>query len=224
MAAANNWLRMVRMLMKFAVAVGMRSDDPTLGIKAIRSRSEGFKTWADSHIAVYREHHGLGTRARLAMELLLNVGMRRGDVVQIGRQHLRDGEFSFCTQKTKALIDSVPLLPELAEAMDAMETKHLTFLVTEFGKPFSPAGFGNWFRDRCDEAGVPKGYAAHGLRKASATRLAEQGATAHQLMTWFGWTTLKEAERYTRAANKRNLARSAGQMLKARTSSGKPEW
>ena len=121
------------------------------------------------------------------------------------------------------LIDGVPLLPELAETIDATVCDRLTFLETEFGKPFTAAGFGNWFRDRCDEAGMPKGYAAHGLRKACATRLAEEGATAHQLMAWFGWTTLKDAERYTRAASKKKLTQSAGQMLKARTSSGKLE-
>jgi hypothetical protein len=26
----------------------------------------------------------------------------------------------------------------------------MTFLETEYGKPFTAAGFGNWFRDRCD--------------------------------------------------------------------------
>jgi hypothetical protein len=59
--------------------------------------------------------------------------------------------------------------------------------------------------------------------KASATRLADRGATAHQLMAWFGWTTLREPERYTRAANKKKLARSAGAMLIATgTRIGKP--
>ena len=76
----------------------------------------------------------------------------------------------------------------------------LTFLITEYGRPFTAAGFGNWFRDRCNEAGLER-CSAHGLRKAAATSLAENGATAHQLMAWFGWRSLKEAERYTRAAN-----------------------
>jgi integrase len=85
------------------------------------------------------------------------------------------------------------------------------------------ASFSNWFREMCNEAGVPKGYSAHGLRKASATRLADLGATAHQLMSWHGWATLREPERYTRGANNKKLARAAGELLKTRTSIGKPE-
>jgi len=69
----------------------------------------------------------------------------------------------------------------------------LTFLVTEQGKPFTEAGFTNWFRDRCAEAALPD-RSAHGLRKASATRAAENGATTHQLMAIFGWLTIKQAE------------------------------
>jgi integrase len=62
----------------------------------------------------------------------------------------------------------------------------LTFLVTEYGKPFAAAGFGNWFRDRCDEADLLKGISAHGLRVAGAIRLAEAGPTDHEIMAWGG--------------------------------------
>jgi hypothetical protein len=53
-------------------------------------------------------------------------------------------------------------------------TGDLTFLVTKHGKPFTANGFGNWFRDRCDEARLPQ-CSAHGLRKAGATIAAENG-------------------------------------------------
>ena len=89
----------------------------------------------------------------------------------------------------------------------------MTFLVTEFGKPFTSAGFGNWFRDRCNEAGLPQ-CSAHGVRKAAAVRAAENGATTHELMAMFGWMTLKEAERYTKAAERKRLAGRAATLLK----------
>jgi len=92
----------------------------------------------------------------------------------------------------------------------------LTFLVTEYGKPFSPAGFGNWFREQCDGAGLSK-LSAHGLRKAGATRLAEAGATDHEIMAWGGWTSVKEVQRYTKAANRKRLALQAAGKLKAGT-------
>ena len=117
----------------------------------------------------------------------------------------------------------IPILPELRVALDAMRTENLTYLTTEYGRAFSAAGFGNWFRDRCNEAGLPNGYASHGLRKAAATRLAEAGCTDHEIMAWGGWETLKEVQRYTRAANRKRLAQSGREKLETRTLCGKPE-
>lgn len=108
---------------------------------------------------------------------------------------------------------TLPIVPVLQEILDASPSGDLTFLVTEHGKPFTDAGFGNWFGDRCKEAGVPG--RAHGLRKAGATIAANNGATAHQLMGIFGWDTLKMAEAYTRAADQQRLAASAMHMLAA---------
>ena len=103
----------------------------------------------------------------------------------------RGGVVSYRRRKTGAPVD-IPLLPELQVAIDAMpKAAHLTFLVTEFGKPFTAAGFGNWFREQCDLADVAK--SAHGLRKAGATRLAEHGcARAHD-----GWRLRDRAAGYT---------------------------
>jgi integrase len=105
----------------------------------------------------------------------------------------------------------LPILPVLQEIIDASPVGELTFLVNEFGRAFTDAGFGNWFRDRCVEAGVPG--RAHGLRKAGATIAANNDATAHQLMALFGWDTLKEAEKYTRAADQVRLAQDAMSLL-----------
>jgi integrase len=135
----------------------------------------------------------------------------------MGRQFVRGETLSMSRQKTKVPFD-IPILPSLRQELDLQPQadRHLTFLVTEQGKPFTAAGFGNWFRDRCDEAGLPN-CAAHGLRSAAATRLADHGETA-----WFGWRTLSEAERYTQEANRKRLAASAGQLISG-TGIGKPE-
>jgi integrase len=87
----------------------------------------------------------------------------------------------------------------------------MTFLVTDYGRAFTDGSFGNWFHDRCIEAGVPG--RAHGLRKAGATIAANNGATAYQLMAIFGWDTLKMAEVYTKAADQQRLARVAMHMI-----------
>ena len=59
-----------------------------------------------------------------------------------------------------------------------------------------------------ERAGLPH-CSAHGLRKAAARRLAEAGCSAHEIMSITGHQSLKEVERYTREAGRRNLADSA---------------
>lgn len=105
-----------------------------------------------------------------------------------------------------------PILPVLADVIARSPTGDLTYLVTEYGKAFTAAGFGNWFRERCDEAGLPD-CSAHGLRKAGATIAAENGATDRQLMALYDWTSEKQANVYTAAANRKRLAGQAAQLL-----------
>ncbi|WP_354595950.1 tyrosine-type recombinase/integrase [Rhodovulum tesquicola] len=87
-----------------------------------------------------------------------------------------------------------------------MPLKNLSFLVTAQGRPFSPAGFTNWFRDMVREAGLPDGLSPHGLRKATCRRLAEAGCTPHQIMAISGHKSLAEVTRYTVAAGRKDLA------------------
>jgi integrase len=219
--AKRNWLRALRPLMQFALSINMITDDPTRDIRAkVPKKGEGFRAWGQEQIAAFRNHHKLGTRARLAIELLLNTAQRRGDVVRMGPQHIRNGLLHVRQQKTGAPLQ-LPIFPELQEAIDAIPSKgrHLTFLVTASGKPFSPAGFTNWFRDVCNEAGL-HGFSAHGLRKASMTRFAEAGCSVHEIAAFSGHKTLSEIAHYTRSVEQAALAREA--MSKARTKLSKP--
>ncbi|WP_147272294.1 tyrosine-type recombinase/integrase [Phyllobacterium salinisoli] len=77
-------------------------------------------------------------------------------------------------------------------AIEQTKTGDLAFLVTEYGRPFVKEGFGNWFREKCRQAGLSLN--AHGLRKLSAALAANGGTTAHELMSQFGWTNIKQAE------------------------------
>jgi integrase len=96
----------------------------------------------------------------------------------------------------------------------------MTFLVTEFVKPFTAAGFGNWFREQCDIANLNH-CSAHGLRKAAARRLAEAGCTEHEIAAITGHASLREIVRYTKAADQKRLAAAAMAKVKAGTSSVK---
>jgi integrase len=211
-AAANNWLRMVRMLMKFAVSKKMLTTDPTVGIKTLKYESEGFHSWSEEDIATYYRRHPVGTKARLAMTLMLYTGCRRADAVLLGPGNIKNGFLTYTQQKNrirKPVTLTIPVHPELRRVIDSTPMVGVkTFLVTNFGKPFSEAGFGNWMRDRCDEAGLSD-CSSHGLRKAIARRMAEAGMSPHQIQAITGHTTLKEIERYTRAARQKLMAEMA---------------
>ncbi len=166
--AARNWLKTLRGLMQFAVAAGLRGDDPTAGIDVPRARAGTIYTWSEAEIASFEARHEIGTRPRLAMALLLFTAARRGDAVGLGPQHIRNGLLAFRQQKTGRILE-IPVHTELAAILAASPGGHLTFLTTEAGAPFSAAGFGNLFRRWCNEAGLSH-CSAHGLRKAQARR------------------------------------------------------
>ena len=196
--------------------------DPLTGVKLVSIKSDGHHPWEPEECRQFEARHALGTRARLAYELLLQVGQSRCDVVRMGRQHVRKGKLALKRQKTGVAFE-VDVMPPLQDAIDAMApSDNLTFLATAHGKPFSAAGFGNWFREVCNEAGLPKRCTSQGLRKAAATYLADRGATTTQLMAWFGWKTASEAERYTRNADRKRAAASAGRLISG-TGIGKTE-
>jgi len=205
-AAANHWLRLVKVLMQLAVEEGWRKDNPTVGIKRIKNRTDGFHTWTEDEIVQFENYHPIGSRARLALALLLYTAQRRSDVVRMGRQHIRNGVAYVRQQKTGAML-AIPLHPVLSAIIEATPSEHLTLLTTSFGKPFTAPGFGNWFRERCNEANLPTHCAAHGLRKAACRRLAEAGCSANVIASISGHTTLTEVSRYTKAADQERMAR-----------------
>jgi integrase len=205
--AARNWLKTLRGLMDFAVAVGLRTNDPTVGIEPAKGRAGRIHTWSEPEIAQYEACHPIGSRARLAMALLLYTGQRRSDVVRMGPQHVRGGRISVRQQKTGTTLE-IPLHPRLAEILAASPPGNLAFLVTSTGAPFSAAGFGNLIREWCDEAGLPQ-CSAHGLRKAQCRRLAEAGCTAPEIAAVSGHKSLSEVQRYIEKANQAILASAA---------------
>jgi integrase len=212
--AANNFLKTMRGLFGWAKVAGHVTRDPTEGVTQLAGDNEdGFHTWTDDEVEAFEEKWPIGTRQRLALDIFLYTGLRRGDAVQLGKQHLRDGTLTIKTEKTGEVV-AIPLLQPLLQSIQATRTGDLTFLVTEYGKPFAKAGFGNWFREACDKAGVPG--SAHGLRKAGAARAAENGATEADLNAIFGWREgSRESATYVRKANRKKIAaRSADKLLK----------
>jgi integrase len=206
--AARNWLKTLRHFIRWCVSRKLITKDPTWGIKVKVPASDGHHTWTEDEISQFEAAHRIGSKARLALALGLYTAQRRGDVVRMGPQHIRNGELSVRQGKTNAAL-VIPVLPELRQILDATPTGHLTLLVTKTGKSYSAHDFSEQFRAWCDAAGLPQHCTFHGLRKAALTRLADAGKTVHQIAAVSGHKTLKEVERYTRAADQRRLAREA---------------
>lgn len=177
-AAANNLRKVLRRLFAYAVKIDMRQDNPATESDRFEE-GKGFHTWTEEEIAQFEARWPLGTKPRLALSLMLYTGQRKSDAVRFGRKDIKGGRISIVQQKT-GNTGTLRIHPELRAAIDAMPVIGVeTFLVTEFGKPFTAAGFGNWFREQCDKAGLPQ-CSSHGLRKAMSRRLAESGATMLQ--------------------------------------------
>jgi integrase len=185
--------------------------DPTTGITAERPRTDGHHVWTDDECAAFEKRWSLGTRERLAFDLLLYTGLRRGDAVRLGRPHVKKGVATIRTEKTGQVV-SIPILPPLRESIDAAPTGELTYIAGKKGRPMKKESFGNWFREACEKAGVPG--SAHGLRKCGATRAANNGATEAQLEALYGWARgSSEAATYTQKVDRDKLARKAAAKL-----------
>lgn len=220
-AAANTFLKVFRALMRFAIERDMLKADPTIGVRPVKNKTDGHHTWTEAEIATFEGKWPLGTRERLAFDLLLYTAQRSGDVRQMGRQHVLDGHVVVRQEKTGQPLE-IPVHSRLAESIRAYASGQLIFIATQHGKPYTARGFGNWFTDAAKAAGLPEGRTAHGIRKAAARRLAEAGCTSHQIAAITGHKTLKEVERYTRAAAQKTLAGSAMDRVRAGTESEQP--
>src|SRR5262249_33501902 len=216
--AANTLRRTLRNLMRHAIDIGLRGDDPTRDVKAIRIKSTGHHSWTDAEIAQFERCHPVGSPARLALALMLYTGQRRSDVIRMGAQHVRGG-ILYVKQDKIGVELAIPVHPDLAAVIAATPSRHLTFLTTTIGGSFAARTFAGWFRRECDKAGLPH-CSAHGLRKAAARRLAEAGCTAHQIGAITGHASLPELVRYTKAPDQRRMGR--GAQAKNRTSGLKP--
>ena len=232
--SANGRLKAMRGLFAWASSktAGHMKTNPAKAVDYLKSDNpDGFHTWTIAEVEQFKERHPVGTKAYLALHLILLSGQRRSDVVKFGKQHVRKAEHmparlrqlhggrwlnftQFKGRKKKPVTLTIPILPKLEQVISESPCGEMTFLVTSFKKPFTAAGFGNWFRDRCNEAGLQH-CSAHGLRKAGATIAAENGATPHILKAIFGWTTLKQAELYTKKAEQMLLAGTGMELLLA---------
>lgn len=211
-AQARNFLDAMRGLYRWALEAELVEADPTAGVKnPKRPETGGFAAWTEDDVLAFEERWQEGTKERVWLHVLLYTGLRRGDAVLIGKQHIRDGVASMRTEKTGTEVN-VPILPALADTLKIGPTGDLALIVGDNGNPITKETFGNFFRKACNEAGL-KGKSAHGVRKIGATRAANAGATVNELEALFGWTGGTMASHYTKTADRKRLAKQASEKI-----------
>ncbi|MBO9474016.1 tyrosine-type recombinase/integrase [Shimia sp. R10_1] len=214
--AWNNALRAIKHMFRFAEKHWGLRPNPALEIEKRKVVTRGFEPWETHDIQTYFNTHTYGTKAHLAMMLLLEAAPRRADIVKLGPPHLEQDngvtQLKFVPQKTEnksAIPVTVPISDRLLRAIDDTATGENTFLVTSFGHPFTAAGFGNKLAQWRDEAGVRSSVATHGIRKSVGINMAENGATPYEIMAALGHSSPKVTKVYTEEADRRKLAAKA---------------
>lgn len=216
-ALANNFLKAMRGLFKWAAKMEYVENDPTEGVESFTYKTDGFKVWTPEDVDAFCRKWPIGSKPRLAFALYLVSGLRRSDAHRLGPQHLKAGVISIRAAKPPHHLITVKVPQVLLDIIEATETGDMAFMTKDNGTPYrSKESFGNWFGARCREAGLETGKAAHGLRKLSATESANAGATTHELMARYGWSNPQQAEVYTRGADRQRLGMSASARMEER--------
>lgn len=213
--AANNRKKYLSAMFGWAIEADRMISNPARDVKRKKYTSNGYYTWTVQDVIQFQARHPIGTKPMLALALLLYTGSRKGDVVRFGESMIRNEVLKFVPRKTRhqrTAASEKPVLPALRRIIERSPCGTETFLETAHGKPFTANGFGNWFREQCDKAELQK-CTAHGLRKIGATIAAENEATVHQLMAIFDWSTMRQAETYTRAASQKKLAQNSMHLI-----------
>src|SRR5262245_49594746 len=143
-AQARNFLDAMRGLFRWASKAGLARIDPTAGIESPpRRKGDGFRPWTEDDVAAYERRWPIGTRQRVWLDVLLYTGLRRGDAVRLGRQHVRDGVAQIKTEKSGFTVEvTLPILPVLAATLDAGPCGDLAFICGERGEPLTKESFG----------------------------------------------------------------------------------
>ena len=204
-AAQRNLLRVLRVLLNIAVKAKMRRDNPALGIELERDRDVRLSFLDRGRIAALRglapsRHQGTACPRPPTLHGAATCRRCGARAAEFEKR-----SFHLHASKNGARMD-IPIAEPLAATIAATAMIGVkTFLVTEYGKPFTPAGFGNWFRRRCDEVGLPH-CSAHGLRKAFLRRMAEAGCSEDYIASISGHKDMREIRTYVQAANKAKMA------------------
>lgn len=211
--AANNRLKVWRSLCAFWDEVGEIEVNVAKQVaKRKTAKTDGHTPWTRQDFADFRAFWPIGSKQRLAFELMYRTCAAIGDTCALNRSLVDDaGWLTYQRQKSKSTATG-PFLaaaPHWFEGTDDLalclesEPQNFTFLTTEHGKPRSEKGAASWFSKAAQDAGLQKGKTAHGIRKGRAAIFKENGASSEQRMAILGHETESEALNYSKSADLR---------------------
>ena len=204
--AANNVLRLLKIVLNFAVEEESIEVNPAARIKELKGGE--FRSWTDDECATFEKRWPPGTMQRRAYAIALYTGPRKADQVAMTRARRKNGTIEVSQAKTGEDLWVAEHSALTAELILGSQN-HMSLLTTSRGKAFDPVYYGAWFAEAIDEAGLPDDCVLHGLRKCAARKLAEAGCSEQEIMSVTGHRTSVMVARYTKGANKKRQANAA---------------
>lgn len=205
--AANNVLRMLKILLNFAVDDGLIKASPAAKFKELPVGE--WRAWTDDECAKFEKRWAPGTMQRRAYAIALYTGQRKRDQISRTRAHRKDGGICVVQSKTDEELwvpEHRELTEELARGVAGTDT--LLFTPTQ-GKPFDENYYGAWMAEAIDKAGLPDDCVLHGLRKTAARTLAELGLSEADIQSITGHVTARMVAKYVKGANQHRRAKRA---------------
>jgi integrase len=200
---ANMLVKVVRILLAYAIDSGFRRDNPAVGVKPFKLGEH--RAWSVGELAAYEQRWPQGSMQRRAYALARYTGQRCGDVAGMTRAHRRDGRIWVKQQKTDQEL-WIHEHSELAAELARGEQGHMSLLTKKDGSSFDGESLSRWMAEAIADAELPDDCVMHGLRKVAARDLADAGCSVHEIMSVTGHESLTEIARYTKSANQGHLS------------------
>ena len=235
-AAANQRLKDLKAVFNWAKHEEIVASNPVLEVEKLAQKkkadgTKGPRTWTNAEVARFLDYYPLGTKEHLAMCVFLYTGTRVSDACRLGPAMFEDGTITFVEAKNAGKVNKegetnpkttrIPMLEPLRQSLEAYNATQkvigMTWIAYASGRAYNAKTLSSWFIDQVQAAGLDKGLTPHGIRKRSATYIADAGASTKELMAVFGWKKSEQAEVYTAAADAKRLAKEGLEKLKVTT-------
>jgi integrase len=203
---ANYVMAVISVAFEHGKEHGIVRENPVKGVKRIRrARGEpaANRPWTEEERRVVLSE--IPYQIQLPVALAMFTGLRKGDVLTLTKNAIRDGRILRRTGKTGQEV-LIPIHPDLARLLsEAPHHDAVTVAATTNGTPWTISGFNSTFIKAIAklerEGRVGDGLTFHGLRHTVGTLLVEAGFNLDTVRRWLGQKTLAMAIHYSATAD-----------------------